>query len=62
VVTDSDSILGLSLLQIRGGLPYYFDEAGLSTVKKLFNGEVRIKGMAKHLVLLTMMTIVLSVN
>lgn len=62
VATDSDSILGLSLINIRHGMPYYFDEPGKNTLKKLWNGEVKIGGMFRHLGLLTKLTIVLSVN
>jgi len=62
VVTDSESILELSLIRIVGGLPYYFDETGLALVHKLLGRQVHIDGAARHPILLTQLTIALSVN
>lgn len=62
VVTDSESILALSLINIVRGLPYYFDEAGRNVLAKMLTGEVHAEGAKQHPILLTMLTIVLSVN
>lgn len=62
VVTDSESILELSLIRIVKGLPYYFDETGKALVKKMISREVHVEGAALHPILLTQLTIALSVN
>jgi hypothetical protein len=62
IVADHDAILSLSLIHIRGGLPYYFDSAGRDIVKKLLLGNLKIKGMLRNLLQLTHLTKVFSVN
>jgi hypothetical protein len=62
VVTDSESILGLSLVRLVWGLPWFFDEQGRGVVKKMLNGEVVLDGAHRHPLLLNLLTIVLSVS
>jgi hypothetical protein len=62
IIADHDAILGLCLINIRGGLPYYFDSTGRDIVKKLLLGNLKIKGMLGHLLQLTHLTKVFSVN
>ena len=61
IKTSSDLVMDLNLLNIRWGLPYYFDEAGRRVVGHLLSGRLKIKGMFSHLVLLTHLTIIMSV-
>ncbi len=59
--TSSDTVMDLTLLNIRLGLPYYFDGAGRLVLSHLIRGRLKIKGLFSHLVLLTRFTTVMSV-
>lgn len=59
--TDSDKVIGLNSITIRFGLPYYFDEAGITVLKQIVGGELKIKGMLTHPILLTRLTKIMSV-
>lgn len=61
IKTSSDLVTDLNLLNIRWGLPYYFDEAGRRVLAHIFTGRLKIKGMFLHTVLLTRLTIIMSV-
>ncbi len=56
-----DTLLGITNLKIKFGLPWYFDAVGLDTIKKLLNRELKIKGMFFHPLVLTRLTKVMSV-
>jgi hypothetical protein len=62
IIADHDAILGLCLINIRGGLPCYFDSAGRDILKKLLLGNLKIKRMLRNLLQLTHLTKVFSVN
>lgn len=47
IVADSYKIPELSLLQIRHGLPWLFDEKGKSFVKDLVERKVKVEGLFK---------------
>ena len=49
ILTDSTTILDLSLLKIKLGLPYFFDNNGFKILKKILSGEIIIKGLLKKL-------------
>jgi len=59
--TDSDKVVGLNSINIKFGLPYYFDEAGLNVLKQLMSGELKVEGMLAHPIKLTRLTKVMSV-
>jgi hypothetical protein len=59
--TASDRVMDLNALRVVGGLPWYFDEAGLKVVAHLLTGRLKIEGMFAHPVLLTRLTIIMSV-
>ena len=59
--TDSDKVIGLNSISIKFGLPYYFDEAGLTVLKQLARGELKIEGMLAHPIILTRLTKIMSV-
>ena len=61
IKTSSDLVTDLNLLNIRWGLPYYFDEAGRRVLGHILKGSLKIKGMFSHPVLLTRLTIIMSV-
>jgi hypothetical protein len=59
--TSYDLVMDLNMLNIRWGLPYYFDEAGRRVLGHILSGRLKIKGMFSHTVLLTRLTIIMSV-
>ena len=61
VAADSETIMSLNFVNIKWGLPYYFDAAGRNVIKKLASGQLKIKGMLMHPVTLTRLTKVMSV-
>jgi hypothetical protein len=62
IATDSGTLLELANLNIKFGLPYYFDETGLMVIKKLMRRELKIKGLLTHTMALTRMTKIMSVK
>jgi hypothetical protein len=62
ISTDSATLLGLANINIRFGMPYYFDETGRMVIKKLMKRELKIKGMSTHMMALTHMTKIMSVK
>ncbi len=62
IIADHDAILELSLINIRMGLPNYFDKTGRNVLKKLLLGDLKIKGLLRHPLQLTHLTKIFSVN
>lgn len=61
ICTDSDTLLDLANINIKFGLPYYFDDVGIVILKKLFiTKELKIKGLFAHPVMLTRFTKLMS--
>ncbi|MBC8457649.1 MAG: SCP2 sterol-binding domain-containing protein [Deltaproteobacteria bacterium] len=58
---DSEKVMGLNFINIKWGLPYYFDKAGRTVIKHLLSGQIKIKGMLLHPIILTRLTKVMSV-
>jgi len=61
ILTDSATILDLSLLKIKLGLPYFFDKNGFKILKKILSGEIIIKGLLKNFSSLIKLTKVISI-
>jgi hypothetical protein len=61
ILTDSATILGLSLLKIKLGLPNFFDKNGFKILKKILSGEIVIKGLLKNFSVLINLTKVISI-
>ncbi len=59
--TDSSTLLDLSNLQVKCGIPYFFDEMGKATMQKFFQGQLKIKGGIFYLPKLIKLTNILSV-
>jgi hypothetical protein len=59
--TESEQVMDLSVLKIKWGLPYYFDEAGMKVLSHLLSGRLKVKGMIFHPILLTRLSIIMSV-
>jgi hypothetical protein len=61
ILTDSTTLLDLSLLKTKLGLPYFFDKNGFKILKKILNREIVIKGLFKNLPVLINLTQVISI-
>ena len=61
IKTDSDKVIGLNSISIKFGLPYYFDKAGMTVLKQILSGEIKVQGMFTHPVILTKLTKIMSV-
>ena len=61
IKTSYELVTDLNMLNIRFGLPYYFDAAGRRVLGHLLSGRLKIKGMFTHPVLLNNFTILMSV-
>ncbi len=61
ISTDAATLLGLSNMTIKFGLPWYFDKTGMEVIKKLLKRELKIKGLLLHPFALTRLTKVMSV-
>ena len=61
ILTDSTTILDLSLLKIKLGLPCFFDKNGFKILKKILSREIIINGLPKNLSVLINLTKVISI-
>ena len=62
ISTDSGTLLNLANIDVKFGLPYYFDEVGLGVIKKVLTGGLKIKGLLIHPIMLTRFTKLMSVK
>ncbi|MEN6431563.1 MAG: hypothetical protein WA096_03090 [Smithella sp.] len=62
ISTDSGTLLNLTNIEVKFGLPYYFDRVGLEIIKKVLNGGLKIKGLLTHPIMLTRFTKLMSVK
>jgi hypothetical protein len=61
ICTDSETLLDLANINMKFGLPHYFDNVGLAVLKKLFlKRELKIKGLFAHPIMLTRFTKLMS--
>ena len=61
ILTDSTTLLDLSLLKIKLGLPYFFDKNGFTILKQILSREIIIKGLIKNFSVLINLTKVISI-
>ncbi len=61
VSADMDTLMEVTNLKIRLGLPNPCDETGIAVVKKLLRGELKIKGLLAHPMALLRLIRVISV-
>ena len=61
VTSDSTTLIELSSVPLRFGLPDSMTKEGRGVNKKLFKGELKVKGMVTHLGTLTRFNKLLSV-
>jgi len=61
ILTDSTTILDLSLLKIKLGLPYFFDRNGFKILKNILRGEIVINGLLKNFSVLINLAKIISI-
>ncbi len=61
ILTNSATILDLSLLKIKLGLPYFFDKNGFKILKKILSREIVINGLLRNFSALINLTKVISI-
>ncbi len=62
ISTDSETLLDLANIDVKFGLPYYFDKVGLGVIKKILTRKLKIKGLLTHTIMLTRFTKLMSVR
>ena len=60
--TNSDNLMGMSSVPLKFGLPDSMTKEGREVNKKLFKGELKVKGMWTHLGALARLNKLLSVR
>lgn len=60
--TDAEKITSLSLLDVRYGLPVFHDENGRKVLADLLTGALKIDGLLRRPLSLTLLTRLMSVN
>lgn len=62
IEADSETILGLSTVPLRAGLPDLFDRQGRDLARKILSKKLRIQGLLFHPLALVHVTNLFSVN
>ena len=62
IASEAETILNLSNVKLKWGLPYYFDEAGQEIIAALKAKRLKIKGMLTHFISLVRLSRVMSVH
>ncbi len=59
--SDTDTLMEVTNLNIKFAIPWLFDETGMSIVRKLLKGQLKVGGIFFHPLMLIQLLIVLSV-
>jgi hypothetical protein len=59
---ETDLVMAMSNLQIKGGMPFYFDETGLEVLKAMLSRRIKVKGIFAHFPSMIRLSRLLSVN
>ncbi|MBN2283148.1 MAG: hypothetical protein JXO48_04580 [Deltaproteobacteria bacterium] len=62
ITAEADTIMDLSNLTIRWGMPYYFDDTGMRVLKCMLSGRLKVRGMLFHFPSLILISRVMSVR
>ncbi|MBU2647783.1 hypothetical protein KKI24_23950, partial [bacterium] len=62
IESETDIVMAMSNLQIKGGMPYYFDETGRDVLKAIFSGRMKVIGMLAHFPSMIRLSRLLSVH
>ena len=59
---EAETIMTLSNVRLKWGLPYYFDETGQEIISAMKAGRLKMKGMFLHFINLIRLSRVMSVH
>ncbi|MFH2129965.1 MAG: hypothetical protein ABIK68_06295 [bacterium] len=62
IESETDIVMAMSNLRIKGGMPYYFDETGRDVLKAIFSGRMKVIGMLAHFPSMIRLSRLLSVH
>ena len=62
ITAEAETVMDLSNVRIKWGLPYYFDEPGQAVLQAMRQGRLKIKGMLAHFPSLVRLSRVMSVH
>ena len=62
ITAEAETVMDLSNVRIKWGLPYYFDEPGQAVLDAMRHGRLKIKGMLAHFPSLVRLARVMSVH
>jgi len=62
IAIETEMVLAMSNLQIKNGLPYYFDETGREVLKAIFTRKLKIRGLLRHFPSMVRLSRVLSIH
>lgn len=62
ITCEMNLVMALSNLQIKGGMPYYFDETGREVLVAMIKRRIKVKGIFTNFPSMIRLTRVLSVN
>ncbi len=62
ISTDAEKITALSLLEVKKGLPVFHDQKGRQVLADLLTGALKIDGLLKRPISLTLLTRLMSVQ
>ena len=62
IEAEADTIMNLSNVTLKWGLPYYFDETGQEILAAMKTKRLKIKGMVRHFISLVRLSRVMSVH
>jgi hypothetical protein len=62
IEAEADTIMNLSNVTLKWGLPYYFDETGQEILAAIKAKRLKMKGMVRHFISLIRLSRVMSVH
>ena len=62
ITAEAETVMDLSNVRIKWGLPHYFDEPGQAVLSAMRRGTLKIKGMFAHFPSLVRLSRIMSVH
>ena len=62
ITAEADTVMNMSNMRIKWGLPYYFDETGREVLAAMTSGRLSVKGILKHFPSLLRLSRIMSVH
>jgi hypothetical protein len=62
ITAEAETVMNMSNMRIKWGLPYYFDETGQEVFAAMTSGRLSVKGILKHFPSLLRLSRIMSVH